>query len=498
MRNVVYTLHTLYLRRLYWCLATIICLLVSTNASVQASILPSALAAPEAQNSPGPFCRLGVNLDTSLVHSAPAKDITNYDLASLGVGWYVNYGVSLDPARPNGIQVTQMIRMDELKIQGTNTYTYTFAPDANKIKEVATQNPKSIWFLGNEPDRIIHQDDMRPDLYAAAYHELYHLLKGVDPSAQIYAGNIVQPTPVRLEYLDLVLNAYQARYGKLLPTDGWSIHNFILNEASCNHYNDSNICWGADIPPGIDKIDGLRIAVDDTDNFDLFTEQIVRFRQWMADRGYRGLPVLLSEYGVLLPEVFGYPPSRVNTFMTRTFDYVLNTKDQVLGNPNDDYRLIQRLSWYSVNDDKQYNGYLFNTGTFGFSAMGENYKSYAQNNIRAGVNFYVPNVTVTPTQDLTAILPGQAITHTVAVQIASDGNLLREIAAVVRVYDGDPNAGAAQIGTDQTINLAGCGDNTTVKVEWLTTVERAAQTPQVTVEWFPHKQYLPEVYARNQ
>ena len=52
-------------------------------------------------------------------------------------------------------------------------------------------------------------------------------------------------------YLDLVLDSYRALYGTPMPVDIWGVHNFILNEVSCD-YEPGN-CWGAEIPPGIDE-----------------------------------------------------------------------------------------------------------------------------------------------------------------------------------------------------------------------------------------------------
>ncbi len=40
----------------------------------------------------------------------------------------------------------------------------------------------------------------------------------------------VQPTPLGLEYLDAVLVAYLAWYGRPLPVELWHIHNAILND----------------------------------------------------------------------------------------------------------------------------------------------------------------------------------------------------------------------------------------------------------------------------
>ncbi len=40
-----------------------------------------------------------------------------------------------------------------------------------------------------------------------------------DPTAKIIAGSIVQATEIRLQYLDMVLEAYRTRYGVLMPVD---------------------------------------------------------------------------------------------------------------------------------------------------------------------------------------------------------------------------------------------------------------------------------------
>jgi len=87
-----------------------------------------------------------------------------------------------------------------------------------------------------------------PDLYARAYHELYALLKSADPTAQVAVGGIVQATPLRLKYLDMIRQTYRQLYGAELPADLWNIHTFVLREEA-----DS---WGADLPPGIETAIG--------------------------------------------------------------------------------------------------------------------------------------------------------------------------------------------------------------------------------------------------
>ena len=81
--------------------------------------------------------------------------------------------------------------------------------------------------------------------------------------------------------------------------DVWNIHNAILNEVSCDY--DPGNCWGAGIPPGIGADFGEVRTIDDNDNMAIFTGQILAFRQWMADNGYAGYPLIVTEYGVLMP-----------------------------------------------------------------------------------------------------------------------------------------------------------------------------------------------------
>ncbi len=232
-----------------------------------------------------------------------------------------------------------------------------------------------------------------------------------------------------------------SRYSESMPVDVWAIHNFILNEASCAYYPESE-CWGAGIPPGIDAKEGMRVLVRENDSFDLFKQQILRFRQWLADHGYGGSPVYLSEYGVLMPNIFAppddFPPDRVNAFMTRTFDYILKEAvDPQLGDPNDGYRLVQRLSWYSV-EDQAFNGYLFQrdsvSGKLILSPMGQNYSAYAAS-IPKQIDFYPVRASV----EAPSVADGEnTVDITLRAIIANSGNSSAAQTARVCFYKGNP------------------------------------------------------------
>jgi hypothetical protein len=79
-----------------------------------------------------------------------------------------------------------------------------------------------------------------------------------------------------------------------------------------------------------------------------------------------------------MPEDYGFSPERVETFLRASFDFFLSTTDSALGYPKDDYRLVQRWCWYSLNDvDPGYpSGRLFDPSTGQMTAVGEGWIEY--------------------------------------------------------------------------------------------------------------------------
>jgi hypothetical protein len=285
--------------------------------------------------------------------------VDQYDVGRLGAGWYVNWWVNPDPPRPNDMEFVQMIR-----VPGGS-----YAPDIDTIGAAADANPGSLWMIGNEPD-VVWQDNATPAEYAQVYHDLYTFLKGRDPSCRVAIGGISQPTPLRLRYLDMVLEAYQRLYGQKMPVDVWNIHAFILREEK-----DS---WGVDIPPGISDTKGILYEIEDHGDLEVFKQQIVDFRRWMKERGERNKPLIVSEYGILMPEDYGFPHEMVRDFMYESFDYFLTATDESLGYPADGNRLVQRWAWYSLSDTRYPTGNLFDPETKEITPLGRDYGSYLE------------------------------------------------------------------------------------------------------------------------
>jgi len=283
--------------------------------------------------------------------------VDRYAVHQLHAGWYVNWKTDLDPARPGGMEFAQMIR-----VRGSS-----YHPNGQDFQKVIQSNPGSLWLVGNEPD-VIWQDNATPAEYARVYHEVYSLLKRVDPTCQVAIAGVSQATPLRLQYLDMILEAYKDLYGEMIPVDVWNVHGFILREERGS--------WGVDIPPGMAVDQGRLFELDDHDDIEIFRQQILAFRRWMKEKGERDKPLIVSEYGILMPEDYGFPFEEVREFMYDTFDYFLTASDDSLGYPADGNRLVQRWAWYSLSDTTYATGNLFDPDRGLITPLGLAYGGY--------------------------------------------------------------------------------------------------------------------------
>ena len=337
--------------------------------------------------------------------------LTGYDVTLLHAGWYSNWATSLSPAHPDGLTYVQLIRF-HAGADPHDPAQVTVRPSREVIAEIAKANPGSLWFMSNEPDSIYQGDPIYPDVYAHVYHDFYTYIKGLDPTALIANGGIVQPTPCRLEYLDIVWDTYQQTYGEPMPVDVWNIHAFILREVYGS--------WGASTPPGVDPSCAMDYSVDDGGNINILRDNMMAMREWMKEKGYQNRPLIVSEYGALWPEWFApqFTPQRVSHFMTQTFDLFLNETYPDIGYPADDYRLVQAWAWYSLSD-QSYNGYLFYNGSQQISPMGQAYADYtaALTDTQADYTDLAAQVWINldPLEHLTPTVPYDALTVTLPV-----------------------------------------------------------------------------------
>lgn len=212
--------------------------------------------------------------------------------------------------------------------------------------------------------------------------------------------------------------------------------------------------------------------MQDNDNIELFKQQILLFRKWMFDRGYRNAPLYVTEYGVLMPDIYGFTMERVNAYMNKTFDFMLNTVDAVYGYPADGGRLVQRFSWYSTadkfritgSDISGFNGYLYDPDAgYQSTAMGDNYAAYTAR-LAEVTDPIAVNLVADPA---TPLVSDGVATIQLTAKIGNAGNTLAKQTFNVRFYNGDPANGGTQIGATQTVRLSGCGSTGLATVKWM-------------------------------
>ena len=168
-----------------------------------------------------------------------------------------------------------------------------------------------------------------------------------------------------------------------MPVDLWNVHLHTVQEV-----RDS---WGAEIPPGIDQDVGVVFTLAQHTDVSIFQQLVVDFRTWMAARGQRDRPLLITEFGVLIPPHYvdeqghAFDAARVTAFMGQTMAWLDGQADPALGYPADNDRLVQRWNWYSLDDDSTlpgepslhvWNGWLFESASRDRSVFGDAFAAH--------------------------------------------------------------------------------------------------------------------------
>ena len=427
-----------------------------------------------------PNCRLGVG-------GAFGPNVTGYNMGQLNIGTYMDWLTRSNPAAeiglPTNIEYIQTVRVHQDKVGGWDSAyvvppTYSVSPTLATLASRAASRPGSLWLIGNEIDRRDWstglQDEITPELYATAFHEIRAVIKAADPTARIGIGGMVQATPLRLKYLDRVWDSYYNQYGYRMgdDIDVWNLHGFLLREVRGE--------WGADIPAGLETPrdylpqEGFLYGVDDAtaieaaDDMVYYRQFIEDFRTWMAEHGERNKPLLNTEYGIL-NDIGG--DTKVIQFLTNTFNYMFTKTDADIGYPADENRLVQGWIWYSLNDNTSYFQYgtLFDSSQQ-LTPVGTGWKNYVTSSSnplasQSRRNLLVVNLGADPAM----VLPGQTTSVTLRANIANSGNIATSTgnSILVNFWDNVPNQPGSNLIASRTLpDIPGCGGYVTVEVEW--------------------------------
>jgi hypothetical protein len=300
-------------------------------------------------------------------------------ISKMNLGWKNNFNVSFDLQNLDTANYAPTIRFEQIDDgDGDKTndryvikdYTLTDSP-TNGLGYQVTQHPGTLWLVGNEPDRAVIQDALYPQVYARAYHDVYHFIKARDPSADIAIAGLVQVSENRLEYLTIVWDTYKKLYGVPMPVDVWNMHAYAFPErtfANSNIYawvalgtNPNNALYDSGGNAALCGRDDVR-CIAEHDDIDLLKEQITNMRRWMKARGQQQKPLIISEYGLLFPYVqdtptqcyiqdeFGgcFTEQRNIDFAKNSFNLLESYVDPALGYAMDDNRMVQQWLWFAT------------------------------------------------------------------------------------------------------------------------------------------------------
>lgn len=359
-----------------------------------------------------------------------AARIAQYDVAGLHARWYTGFDLRADPHLPAGMAYVQTVRLSQEGSDGNRACAQ--CPTWDQVRKVAQKNPGSLWLIGNEPDR---QDLVDARRYAELYHEFYTFLKSEDPSSQVAIGGVVQATPIRLQYLDQILASYQRRYRERMPVDVWNVHNYVIREATSG--------WGCGIPPGTDADLAIQYGPQDHDDLVYWAGHLTAMREWMRDQGYRDHPLILSEFGILMPSVYGYDFPRVQAFMQKAFDWLATATDASTGYPADGNRLVQAWAWFSLDDTGDafeplatWN-HLFDPDSRDLTPLGLDYGAYA-GPLSAPLPGSVDLLPVSIQPSLVGTSVSGQITTALTIEVRNDGGAQAGSSIIRLERDGKP------------------------------------------------------------
>jgi hypothetical protein len=408
----------------------------------------NAEAAPTWQEQPPAVVDLNCRYGVAVVANNQVDRV-----AYLGAGWFVNFGAGTPGGGPTNVEFAPMISVKQNKnSDGFYLPGYYTSPSEAILPHNVNNRPGSLWMLGNEIDRGPDpgqieggQGDIKwPEVYAQAYHNLYHLIKEHDPTAQVAISGLVEVTPGRLQYLDNIWEAYLQEYGTPMPVDVWNMHIYPMPEALPNGEPNgvANIALGTDPALAIRESGNNPAQCPlahiycwaEHDDMDAFIEQVVAMRTWMKQHGQQNKPLILSEYSVLYPydpepngtcfltDEFGqcFTPQRVAQFATDSLTYLETATDPDLGYPADNNRLVQQWLWFPVRSSGiGHASNLLQADLTTLTPAGQVFSNFAtaaplQTNLLPVRATAAPVFTPSPTATITA---------TLTVQLVNNGNI---------------------------------------------------------------------------
>ncbi len=176
--------------------------------------------------------------------------------------------------------------------------------------------PGTLFFAGSEPGYRWADDDRTPREIVDDSRRLRALLDRLDRGYRLALGGISTPRN------ELTRSAYGGMHGIGFLESILDLAGDLEFDAFVIHPYPSD-------PAGE--------WVEDT------KRQITEFRRVLFERGLQEKELIVGEVGTPFT---GAPEAEVALFLEEVLRFTLTHRDREIGNPNDDYRLVQRTFWF--------------------------------------------------------------------------------------------------------------------------------------------------------
>ena len=242
-------------------------------------------------------------------------------LEKSGAGWYLNW-----TERPAPGVALEFVPMTCAYPDREPVTPEALAELAREVAAHRERYPAgTLWLIGDEIGYRPQHDSRPPERYARDFHACRAALRSVDASFRIATGPVIlsqtaavvseyEGAPGGLAYLDAVLAAYRRLYDSELPAD------FVAATA--------------------------HVASGDGTDLDVFREQIVGLRRFLAERGLQARRVVITEFGAAIGRP-GQP--ELLRFLVGATDFLASARDGAIGCSEDDGRLVQRFAWFTAH-----------------------------------------------------------------------------------------------------------------------------------------------------
>lgn len=375
--------------------------------------------------------RFGVGLALQVCPNSPRCligldyfDKPGHSYSSLNLGWYFDWSDGMN--NPNsGYRIKENIAFMGLVGGWKKKYNNNYCRRLTKyISENKSRYPAGmVWTIGNE---VGWDDQLSPQDYAEEFVKYYNCLKSIDKNFIVATGAIqffrlpADFDPVRNEPILVCVppNYQEVINGKEYYSGQNYFRRFISELKKYKDINGESLKPEAVVMHGYTPCDPLTGKGGWRSiywaNSSILKAYIRQFRQLMREQQLADVDLIIKEWGVLPEDGFDIffnkrlseeqrMRARID-YLKEMIDFFVKEKNLLIGNPNDEYRLVQKWAYFvssgfysGADENKYYYLGLWSRDTKELTSLGISYKSLIETYLAEGNRNNSNLVTASPT-----------------------------------------------------------------------------------------------------